>query len=62
MPEKFSVKWSPNFAERDIAKIVCALCEKAPCGCPPFGTPEYMALLDQRHGRCPADDHERTDQ
>ena len=32
-------------------RIRCALCTHAPCDCPPFGTPAYLALVDQRHGR-----------
>jgi hypothetical protein len=27
------------------------LCESVPCACPEFGTPEYFALIDKRHGR-----------
>jgi hypothetical protein len=49
--KKISVKWSPNLTEKDPAKIVCALCQHAPCDCPEFGTPEYFALIDERHGR-----------
>jgi hypothetical protein len=37
--------------EMDAAKLHCALCMCAPCRCPEFGTPEYFALLDARHGR-----------
>ncbi len=33
------------------AQITCALCMCAPCRCPEFGTPEYLALADFRHGR-----------
>jgi len=29
----------------------CVLCLKKPCGCPPFGTDEYIALVNARHGR-----------
>jgi hypothetical protein len=48
--------WSDDFdayaaGERDSAKLHCALCQCAPCRCPAFKTPEYFALLDQRHGR-----------
>ncbi|WP_322753303.1 hypothetical protein [Frankia sp. Cas3] len=51
-----SVKWSPDldaYASGDLPahQVRCALCEKAPCDCPPFGTPEYFALLDRVHGR-----------
>jgi hypothetical protein len=33
------------------AAIRCVLCGVAPCDCPPFGTPEYLALVDRLHGR-----------
>ncbi|GAA1790798.1 hypothetical protein GCM10009682_11030 [Luedemannella flava] len=32
-------------------QVRCALCQQAPCQCPPFGTPAYIALVDARHGR-----------
>jgi len=49
--------WSPDFpafleGKVDASAMRCALCEKSPCECPAFGTPEYFALLDRRHGRC----------
>lgn len=49
-------QWSPNMDEWVEGKIPdhelkCALCLKSPCACPPFGTPEYFALIDQRHGK-----------
>lgn len=49
-------QWSPDFAayaagELDAARVRCALCLAAPCECPPFGSPEYFALIDRRHGR-----------
>jgi hypothetical protein len=49
-------RYSPDFdayarGELDARKIRCVLCGKAPCECPPFGTPEYFALLDRVHGR-----------
>ena len=31
--------------------VQCVLCGEAPCNCPEFGTDEYFALLDKRHGR-----------
>jgi hypothetical protein len=48
--------WSDDFdayagGERDASKLHCALCQHAPCECPEFGTPEYFALIDRRHGR-----------
>jgi hypothetical protein len=50
--------WSDDFdayagGEIDTSKVHCALCMCAPCRCPAFGTPEYFALLDFRHGRQP---------
>lgn len=55
-PTELSVHWSPDLdsyaaGDLDIAQIRCALCANAPCACPEFGTPEYFALLDRRHGR-----------
>lgn len=51
-----SVLWSPDVGayaagEIGITQIECALCETAPCDCPEFGSSEYFALLDRRHGR-----------
>lgn len=51
-----SVKWSPDFdayasGEIELSAVRCVLCEEAPCACPEFGTPEYFALIDRRHGR-----------
>lgn len=48
--------WSPDFAAYaagDISahQIRCALCGLAPCDCPPFGTPEYIELVNRAHGR-----------
>jgi len=47
--------WSPDFdayasGEMDASLLRCVLCRKAPCDCPPFGTPEYFALIDALHG------------
>ncbi|GIH69424.1 hypothetical protein [Sphaerimonospora thailandensis] len=55
MAKKISVKRSPDLGDyatgkKDASKVRCALCTKAPCACPPFGTPEYFALIDKRHG------------
>ncbi len=52
--------WSPDFdayatGRIDASQAACLMCQQAPCGspnpCPPFGSPEYMARLDQIHGR-----------
>ena len=48
--------WSPDFGayasgQLDASRIRCVLCSHAPCECPPFGTPEYFALMDARLGR-----------
>lgn len=53
--KKPSVKVSKDLGDytsgkKTIAQIKCALCQHAPCDCPPFGTPEYFALLDRVHG------------
>ncbi|MFG1753672.1 hypothetical protein [Streptosporangium sandarakinum] len=53
---KSSVLWSPDLdayasGRIDVSRIRCALCEQAPCACPEFGTKEYFALIDRRHGR-----------
>jgi hypothetical protein len=54
--------WSPDFdayaaGGLDPARVRCALCGKAPCDCPEFGTLEYFALIDARHGRKEKKDH-----
>ena len=48
--------WSPDFGayasgQLDASQIRCVLCGHAPCDCPPFGTPGYLALVDRLHGR-----------
>ena len=48
--------WSPDLGayasgQLDASAVRCVLCGHAPCGCPPFGTPEYLALMDRLHGR-----------
>ncbi len=48
--------WSPDFGayaagRLDPTTVRCVLCGRSPCACPPFGTPEYFALLDTRHRR-----------
>ena len=48
--------WSPDFdayasGQLDASAVRCVLCGHAPCDCPPFGTPEYFALVDRLHGR-----------
>jgi hypothetical protein len=49
-----SAVWSPDVdryaaGQIDAHQVRCVLCAQAPCACPPFGTPEYLALVDQRH-------------
>ncbi|MET8985797.1 hypothetical protein ABZW49_10150 [Nonomuraea wenchangensis] len=49
-------QWSPDLdayasGQINASEVRCALCRHAPCDCPEFGTPEYFALLDKRHGR-----------
>ncbi len=58
-----SVVVSPDFAayaagELPADRLRCALCGHAPCGCPPFGTPAYLALVDQVHGHARASAHD----
>lgn len=53
--DQLGAHWSPDLdayaaGELDASQIRCALCGYAPCQCPPFGTPEYFALIDKRHG------------
>jgi hypothetical protein len=53
---RIKIRWSPDFdayatGKLPISAIRCALCGLAPCQCPPFGTPEYFALIDRVHGR-----------
>lgn len=48
--------WSPDMdaylaGEIDAGEMRCALCQHKPCQCPPFGTPEYLLLVERRHGR-----------
>jgi hypothetical protein len=48
--------WSPDLdayatGQLDAAAVRCVLCGTAPCQCPPFGTPDYLALVDRVHGR-----------
>lgn len=55
-PDGVTVYWSPDLeayaaGEIDLSQVRCVLCEHAPCVCPPFGTDEYFALLERRHGR-----------
>jgi hypothetical protein len=47
---------SPDFGayaagEIDASQVHCVLCTNAPCTCPPFGSPEYLAMVDKLHGR-----------
>lgn len=59
---ELGAKWSPDFeayasGRLPADRVRCVLCGLAPCECPPFGTPEYFALMDRLHGR-----REREDQ
>ena len=54
--DRLGAVWSPDFdayasGQLDASQIRCVLCGRAPCDCPPFGTPEYFALIDAPHGR-----------
>lgn len=54
--DTLGAKWSPDLdayaaGQIDASKVRCALCTHAPCDCPPFGSDEYFALIEKRHGR-----------
>jgi hypothetical protein len=54
--KQLSAIWSPDFGayasgQFDGSRVRCVPCQHAPCDCPPFGTPEYFALIDARHDR-----------
>lgn len=54
--DQLGAKWSPDMddflaGKVDLSQMRCALCTKKPCECPAFGTDEYFALIDKRHGR-----------
>lgn len=54
--DELGAKWSPDMdafrvGKVDLGQMRCALCTKKPCECPEFGTPEYFALIDERHGK-----------
>jgi hypothetical protein len=51
---QLGARLSPDFdayasGQLPADRIRCVLCEHAPCDCPPFGTPEYFALVDRLH-------------
>jgi len=52
---RLGARWSPDFgsyasSQLDISQVRCALCEMAPCQCPPFMSDEYVALVKRLHG------------
>jgi hypothetical protein len=54
--EQLGAVWSPDLnayasGELDASRVRCALCQLAPCQCPPFGSAAYFAMLDRVHGR-----------
>lgn len=54
--DSLGAKWSPDFdaytsGRLDASRVRCVLCEVTPCECPPFGTPEYLALVKRRHSQ-----------
>lgn len=56
MADRISVRISDDFdayaeGRIDAHQIRCVLCQHRPCDCPEFGTPEYMELVNRRHGR-----------
>lgn len=32
-----------------LAEVRCVLCGTAPCQCPPFGSPDFMELINRLH-------------
>lgn len=53
---ELGAKWSPDFDDYAAGRLSadqvrCVLCGVAPCDCPSFGTPEYLALVNRLHGR-----------
>jgi hypothetical protein len=38
-------------ADLDSPNPTCVLCTHSPCDCPKFGTAEYIALVNRRHGK-----------
>lgn len=53
--EEIVVHTSPDFdayaeGRIGVAEVRCVLCTHAPCDCPPFGTPAYLAMVDRLHG------------
>lgn len=54
--DQLGAAWSPDFDDYaagriDISAVRCVLCQTSPCECPPFGTPEYLELIQRRHGK-----------
>ncbi len=54
--DQLGAAWSPDFdayasGKLGASQVRCVLCGHAPCDCPPFGTPEYLAQIDRVHGR-----------
>ena len=54
--DQLGAVWSPDFdayasGQLDASQIRCVRCGHVPCGCPPFGPPGYLALVDRLHGR-----------
>jgi hypothetical protein len=54
--DQLGAVWSPDMDEFMAGRIEagamrCALCQHAPCDCPPFGSDAYIALVTTRHGK-----------
>ncbi len=58
--DELGAVWSPSVDDYatgriDAAQVECLMCQQVPCGtpnpCPTFGSPEYMARIDEIHGR-----------
>lgn len=63
--DNLGARWSPDFDDFasgriDASQVTCLMCGHRPClgrvndggrGCPEFGSAEYMARLNEIHGR-----------
>lgn len=52
--DELGAVWSPtldqHIATGGAVPLVCVLCQISPCACPPFGSDEYLAQFNRRHG------------
>lgn len=60
--DQLGAQWSPDFDAYAAGKTSsprCVVCLRSPCACPEFGSEEYFALLERRHGDGGANDGRR---